>query len=62
MFPQAIKGLELGVRSMCRGERALLECRADYAYGEVGAPEKGIPPNATLIFDVRVVRLNSYLL
>ena len=37
--------------TMKRGEKALLTCKADYAYGEAGSPPK-IPPNATLQFEV----------
>uniref|UniRef100_A0A183CJ18 peptidylprolyl isomerase n=1 Tax=Globodera pallida TaxID=36090 RepID=A0A183CJ18_GLOPA len=49
---QVIKGWDVGVASMCRGELAQLECRADYAYGEAGSPPK-IPGGATLLFDVK---------
>jgi hypothetical protein len=48
---KVIKALDLGVASMCRGELARLECRADYAYGESGKRPK-IPANATLIYEV----------
>lgn len=51
---KVIKGWDLGVASMCRGELAQLECRADYAYGESGSPPK-IPANATLIFEVELI-------
>ncbi|KAL3091548.1 hypothetical protein niasHS_005103 [Heterodera schachtii] len=52
---QVIKGWDLGVASMCRGELAQLECRADYAYGDSGSPPK-IPPAATLLFEVELLR------
>ena len=37
--------------TMKRGEKALLTCKSDYAYGEAGSPPK-IPPKATLHFEV----------
>lgn len=50
---QVIKAWDLGVATMCRGELARLECRADYAYGEGGSPPK-IPGGATLIFEIEL--------
>jgi hypothetical protein len=49
---QVIKGWDLGVARMKKGEKALLTCRSDYGYGVQGSPPK-IPPNATLHFEVR---------
>lgn len=50
-----IKGWDLGVATMRRGERAILRCQPKYAYGAAGSPPK-IPPNATLEFDVELLR------
>lgn len=44
------------VLQMSVGERAKLTCSPDYAYGQQGHPGV-IPPNATLIFDVELIRL-----
>jgi len=52
---QVIKAWDIGVATMCKGEIATFECRADYAYGEKGSPPK-IPGGATLIFDVELIR------
>ena len=49
-----IKGWDVGVKSMRKGEQALLTCRPEYAYGEAGQPPK-IPTNATLQFDVELL-------
>ncbi|XP_057295336.1 uncharacterized protein LOC130623825 [Hydractinia symbiolongicarpus] len=51
---QVIKGWDEGVAKMSKGERAILTCSHDYAYGEKGYPGV-IPPKATLIFDVELL-------
>lgn len=51
---EVIKAWDLGVATMKKGEIARFTCRSEYAYGERGSPPK-IPPNATLIFEVRRV-------
>lgn len=48
---QVIKGWDQGVRTMKKGEVALLTCKPEYAYGAAGSPPK-IPSNATLQFEV----------
>jgi FKBP-type peptidyl-prolyl cis-trans isomerase len=51
---EVIKGWDLGVASMKKGEKAELVCRHDYAYGEQGYPGV-IPKKATLIFTVELL-------
>jgi len=46
-----IKGWDKGVATMKKGEKAVLTCSADYAYGDSGSPPK-IPGGATLNFEV----------
>lgn len=50
---QVIKGWDVGICSMRKGEKAILRCRHDYAYGERGSPPK-IPGEATLNFEVEL--------
>jgi hypothetical protein len=50
---EVIKGWDIGVASMKRGERSILTLTSDYAYGAHGAGSD-IPPNATLIFDIEL--------
>ena len=53
---QVIKGWDEGVAQMSVGQRAKLTCTPDYGYGAAGAGSV-IPPNATLIFDVELIKL-----
>ncbi|WCJ28721.1 Peptidyl-prolyl cis-trans isomerase FKBP65 [Euphorbia peplus] len=50
---EIIKGLDDGIATMKRGERAIFRVPPNLAYGEVGSPPL-IPSNATLIFDVEM--------
>lgn len=50
---QVIKGWDQGFLSMKKGEKAILRCRSDYAYGSGGQGK--IPANATLNFDVELL-------
>uniref|UniRef100_A0A4W3GN47 peptidylprolyl isomerase n=1 Tax=Callorhinchus milii TaxID=7868 RepID=A0A4W3GN47_CALMI len=53
---EVIRGWEEGVSQMSVGQRAKLTCTPEYAYGSKGYPGV-IPPNATLIFDIELLRL-----
>lgn len=46
-----IKAWDIGVATMKKGERAILTCAPEYAYGAAGSPPS-IPPDSTLKFDV----------
>ncbi|XP_061191372.1 peptidyl-prolyl cis-trans isomerase FKBP1A-like [Saccostrea echinata] len=53
---QVIKGWDEGVMTMSVGEKAILTCSPDYAYGSSGVG--GVyPPNATLVFEVELLGL-----
>lgn len=51
---QVIKGWDIGVATMSKGEICELVCSPEYAYGESGHPP-AIPPNAALSFEVELV-------
>ncbi|CAB9516893.1 Peptidyl-prolyl cis-trans isomerase [Seminavis robusta] len=56
---KGIRAFQLAVPSMKVGEHALLECRADYAYGKEGLRRANgdvmVPEYATLCFDLKVL-------
>jgi FKBP-type peptidyl-prolyl cis-trans isomerase len=54
---QVIKGWDLGVPCMLEGETRELVVAGDLAYGPSG--QRGIPPNATLIFTIELLRLTA---
>jgi FKBP-type peptidyl-prolyl cis-trans isomerase FkpA len=54
---QVIKGWDLGVPCMLEGETRELIVAGDLAYGRSGRGE--IPPNATLIFTIELVKLTE---
>ncbi|KAJ4455161.1 putative FKBP-type peptidyl-prolyl cis-trans isomerase [Paratrimastix pyriformis] len=54
---EVIRGWDEGVMEMQVGERAVLTITPDFGYGARGAGGV-IPPNATLIFDVELLRVN----
>ena len=49
-----IKGWDQGIKTMKKGENAVLTVPPELAYGEAGSPPT-IPPNATLRFDVELL-------
>ena len=54
---EVIKGWDVGVNGLRAGSAARLTIPAHMAYGSKGVP--GIPPNSTLIFDVKVLEIKK---
>uniref|UniRef100_A0A7S4MYM8 peptidylprolyl isomerase n=1 Tax=Odontella aurita TaxID=265563 RepID=A0A7S4MYM8_9STRA len=56
---KAIKGMDLAVAAMKKGEKAEVVCRADYAYGSEGLRKLDgavvVPPFATLKFEITLL-------
>ncbi|HZJ18025.1 MAG TPA: FKBP-type peptidyl-prolyl cis-trans isomerase [Patescibacteria group bacterium] len=52
-----IKGWDLGLIGMKEGGIRRLVIPSDLGYGQQGAGNGAIPPNATLIFDVEVIKI-----
>jgi len=51
---QVIRCWDEGITQMKKGEKAILTCPHEWAYGPRGIPGT-IPPKSTLIFDVELV-------
>jgi FK506-binding protein 1 len=51
-----IKGWDAGIPTMDKGEKCILKCHPDYAYGQSGFGPGIIPPNATLTFEVELIK------
>ncbi|KII90565.1 hypothetical protein PLICRDRAFT_537566 [Plicaturopsis crispa FD-325 SS-3] len=54
---KVIKGWDEGVPQLSLGEKAVLTATPDYAYGSRGFPPV-IPANATLKFEVELLKIN----
>jgi FK506-binding protein 3 len=55
---KVIRGWDEGIQTMSVGEVATLTIEPEWAYGKKGVADAGIPPNATLIFEVELVKID----
>ena len=55
---QVIRGWDEGICQLQKGQKAVLTCPPDYAYGAQGAGGV-IPPNATLKFEVELLDFST---
>jgi len=51
---EVIKGWDLGVATMKKGERSVFTIKSEYAYGDKGTGP--IPGKATLVFEVELLK------
>lgn len=51
---QVIKGWDEGIIQLKKGQKAVLTCPPDFAYGARGVPGV-IPPNSVLVFEVELL-------
>ena len=54
---EVIQGWDQGVKGMKEGEKRQLIVPASLGYGERGTPDGTIPPNATLVFEVQLLKV-----
>lgn len=55
---QVIKGWDLGLVGMKVGEKRKITIAPELAYGASGVPNSPIGPNATLVFEVELLKIN----
>ena len=58
-FGQFPPGWDAGLEGICVGERRRLIVPPVLAYGSRGLPRRGIPPDATLQYDITLVSING---
>jgi len=55
-----LEGLDIGLLTMKKGERAVFTLKPQYAFKELGAPPR-IPPNCTVEYEVELVHFTTNL-
>eukprot|EP00796_Vickermania_ingenoplastis_P005008 gene5008-3603_t len=56
---QVIRGWDEGMMQMAVGETSELLMTGDYAYGSRGFPAWNIPPNASLLFEIEMLKIGK---
>lgn len=52
-------GWDLLLVGMCVGETRVISVPPILGYGDKGMPQRGVPPNATLLYDVKLIGVNG---
>ena len=47
-----VDGLEIALKKFKKGEKSKIKIASKYGYGSKGFPEKNIPPDADLVYEV----------
>lgn len=55
---EVIKGWDVGIKGMRVGGKRKITCPSKFGYGKRGSPPD-IPPHATLIFDVTLLKIEK---
>lgn len=55
---KVIRGWDEALLTMSKGEKAQLEMEREWVYGKKGQPDAKIPPNAKLIFEVKLLDID----
>ena len=58
-FGQFPPSWDVGLIGMCIGERRRLIIPPVLGFGSKGVPRRGIPPDATLVYDVSLISING---
>ncbi|ETO31904.1 hypothetical protein RFI_05213 [Reticulomyxa filosa] len=56
---KVIKGWDESVTKLCLRSKAKLYISANYAYGDKGTPDKTVPKNQDLIFEIKVLEVKK---
>ena len=55
---KVVKGWEHAIKVLKVGDKAVVELRTDYGYGDAGS-EDDVPPGATLVFEIELVDIKE---
>ena len=53
------RGIEFALEKMKKKEEAQITLKPEYAFGTQGCQEKGVPANATVVYDVTLVKFEK---
>jgi len=57
---EMVVGLNEGLKGLCSGDSRSLIVSGEWGFGEEGVPHRHVAPNATLVFDVRVLHVSRF--